>query len=330
MMTYKPCDKRYDSMKYNSCGKSGLMLPAISLGLWHNFGNVDSFENGRAIIHRAFDLGITHFDLANNYGPPVGSAEENFGRIMRQDLALYRDELLISTKAGHLMWPGPYGDWGSKKYLTASLDQSLKRMGLEYVDIFYHHRPDPNTPIEETMRALDLLVRNGKALYVGLSKYNVEQTKEAVQILRSMGTPFIIHQTPYSMFDRNLEKGILDLLSQEGIGTIVFKPLFQGLLTNKYLNGIPRESRAAGQSAFLKTEDITEDRIQKVKELNEVAGERNQSLAQMAIAWTLRNPAVTSALIGTSRVEQLEDNVGALANLEFSGEELERIEKILI
>jgi L-glyceraldehyde 3-phosphate reductase len=317
-------------MKYNRCGKSGLMLPAISLGLWHNFGNVDFFDNGRSIIHRAFDLGITHFDLANNYGPPVGSAEENFGRVMKQDLAPYRDELLISTKAGHAMWPGPYGDWGSKKYLTASLDQSLKRMGLEYVDIFYHHRPDPNTPLEETMRTLDFLVKQGKALYVGLSKYNVEQTKEAAKILRSLGTPFIIHQTPYSMFDRNLEKGVLDLLSEEGIGTIVFKPLFQGLLTNKYLSGIPKDSRAAGQSVFLKTEDINEERIQKVKELNEVASERGQSLAQMALAWTLRNPAVTSALIGASRVEQLEDNVGALNNLDFSEEELKRIEEILI
>jgi L-glyceraldehyde 3-phosphate reductase len=328
-MTYRPDEKRYEVMKYNRCGKSGLLLPAISLGLWHNFGHTDSFENGKKIVHRAFDLGITHFDLANNYGPPAGAAEETFGKILKQDLYPYRDEIVVSTKAGHLMWPGPYGDWGSKKYLMASLEQSLKRMGLEYVDIFYHHRPDPNTPIEETMRALDLMVRQGKALYVGLSKYNVEQTKEAVSILRNLGTPFIIHQTPYSMFDRIVENGLLSLLEEEGVGSIVFKPLFQGLLTNKYLNGIPESSRAAGQSAFFKAGDITEERIKKVKELNELAQSRSQSLAQMAIAWVLRSKTVTSALIGASRVEQLNDNVGALKNLEFSEDELKKIDSIL-
>jgi L-glyceraldehyde 3-phosphate reductase len=328
-MTYAPCDKRYDSMKYSRCGRSGLMLPAISLGLWHNFGSPDSFENAKAIIHRAFDLGITHFDLANNYGPPGGAAEENFGRILKQDLDAYRDELVISTKAGHQMWPGPYGDWGSKKYLVASLDQSLKRIGIEYVDIFYHHRPDPNTPLEETMRTLDLLVRQGKALYVGLSKYNPEQTKEAAAILKDMGTPFVIHQTPYSIFDRNLERGLLKVIEEEGIGTIVFKPLFQGLLTNKYLNGIPENSRAAGQSIFLKTGDITEERIKNVKELNELAENRGQSLAQMALAWVLRHNSVTSALIGASTVEQVDDNIGVLKNLEFSMDELTKIDNII-
>lgn len=329
-MSYIPSDKRYDLMKYNRCGRSGLMLPTLSLGLWHNFGHEDSFENGRSIIRRAFDLGITHFDLANNYGPPVGAAEENFGKILKKDLSAHRDEIIISTKAGHLMWPGPYGDWGSKKYLTASIDQSLKRMGLEYVDIFYHHRPDPNTPLEETMRALDLIVKQGKALYVGISKYNIEQTKEAAAILKSLGTPFIIHQTPYSMFDRNIENGLLEILEEESIGAIVFKPLYQGMLTNKYLNGIPENSRAAGQSAFLKKEDITKEKIKKINELNEIAKERNQSLAQMALAWVLRKEAVSSALIGASKVEQLDDNIGALKNLTFSETELDKIEKVLI
>lgn len=328
-MNYIPAETRYDSMKYRRCGKSGLMLPAISFGLWHNFGNEDSFENGRTLIRRAFDLGITHFDLANNYGPPAGSAEENFGKILKQDFKNYRDEMIISTKAGHLMWPGPYGDWGSKKHLTASLDQSLKRMGLDYVDIFYHHRPDPNTPLEETIRTLDLLVKHGKALYVGISKYSDEQTKQAIDMFKSLGTPFIIHQTPYSMFDRKAEEGLLDLLEQEGIGTIVFKPLYQGVLTDKYLNGIPKNSRAAGNSIFLKKEDITEDKIEKVKKLNEIAKERNQTLAQMALAWVLRRNVVTSALIGASRVEQIEDNIGAIKNLEFSKEELDSIEKII-
>lgn len=328
-MNYIPAETRYDSMKYRRCGKSGLMLPAISFGLWHNFGNEDSFENGRTLIRRAFDLGITHFDLANNYGPPAGSAEENFGKILKQDFENYRDEMIISTKAGHLMWSGPYGDWGSKKHLTASLDQSLKRMGLDYVDIFYHHRPDPNTPLEETIRTLDLLVKQGKALYVGISKYSAEQTKQAIDMFKSLGTPFVIHQTPYSMFDRKAEKELLDLLEQEGIGTIVFKPLYQGVLTDKYLNGIPKNSRAAGNSIFLKKEDITEDKIEKVKKLNEIAKERNQTLAQMALAWVLRRNVVTSALIGASRVEQIEDNIGAIKNLEFSKEELDSIEKII-
>jgi L-glyceraldehyde 3-phosphate reductase len=328
-MNYIPAETRYDSMKYRRCGKSGLMLPAISFGLWHNFGNEDSFENGRTLIRRAFDLGITHFDLANNYGPPAGSAEENFGKILKQDFENYRDEMIISTKAGHLMWPGPYGDWGSKKHLTASLDQSLKRMGLDYVDIFYHHRPDPNTPLEETIRTLDLLVKQGKALYVGISKYSAEQTKQAIDMFKSLGTPFVIHQTPYSMFDRKAEKELLDLLEQEGIGTIVFKPLYQGVLTDKYLNGIPKNSRAAGNSIFLKKEDITEDKIEKVKKLNEIAKERSQTLAQMALAWVLRKNVVTSALIGASRVEQIEDNIGAIKNLEFSKEELDSIEKII-
>ncbi|MBL4935680.1 L-glyceraldehyde 3-phosphate reductase [Clostridium sp. YIM B02515] len=328
-MNYIPAETRYDSMKYRRCGRSGLMLPAISLGLWHNFGNEDSFENGKALIRRAFDLGITHFDLANNYGPPAGAAEENFGKILRQDFENYRDEMVISTKAGHLMWPGPYGDWGSKKYLTASLDQSLRRMGLDYVDIFYHHRPDPNTPLEETIRTLDLLVKQGKALYVGISKYSAEQTKQAIDMFKSLGTPFIIHQTPYSMFDRKAEEELLDLLEQEGIGTIVFKPLYQGVLTDKYLNGIPKDSRAAGNSIFLKKEDITEDKLQKVKKLNEIAKKRNQTLAQMALAWVLRKNVVTSALIGASRIEQIEDNIEALKNLEFSKEEFDNIEKII-
>jgi len=328
-MNYIPDETRYDSMKYRRCGRSGLMLPAISFGLWHNFGNEDSFENGRTLIRRAFDLGITHFDLANNYGPPAGSAEENFGKILKQDFENYRDEMIISTKAGHLMWSGPYGDWGSKKHLTASLDQSLKRMGLDYVDIFYHHRPDPNTPLEETIRTLDLLVKQGKALYVGISKYSAEQTKLAIDMFKSLGTPFVIHQTPYSMFDRKAEEELLDLLEQEGIGTIVFKPLYQGVLTDKYLNGIPKNSRAAGNSIFLKKEDITEDKIEKVKKLNEIAKERNQTLAQMALAWVLRRNVVTSALIGASRVEQIEDNIGAIKNLEFSKEELDSIEKII-
>lgn len=328
-MRYAPDKTRYDSMIYNRCGKSGLMLPAISLGLWHNFGIEDSFDNEKALIRKAFDLGITHFDLANNYGPPAGAAEENFGKILKQDFESYRDEIIISTKAGHLMWPGPYGDWGSKKHLTASLDQSLKRIGLDYIDIFYHHRPDPNTPLEETIRTLDLFVKQGKALYIGISKYSAEQTKQAIEMFKSLGTPFVIHQTPYSMFDRKAEEGLLDLLEQEGIGTIVFKPLYQGVLTNKYINGIPQNSRAAGNSIFLKKEDITEDKLQKVKELNEIAKERNQTLAEMALAWVLRKKVIASALIGASRVEQLEDNIGCLKNLSFTKEELDRIENIV-
>lgn len=328
-MAYLPDSDRYTNMKYNRCGKSGLKLPAISLGLWQNFGGLDVFENGRAIVRRAFDLGITHFDLANNYGPPAGSAEENFGKILKADFHGYRDEMVISSKAGFYMWPGPYGEWGSRKQLISSLDQSLKRMGLEYVDIFYHHRPDPETPLEETMGALDTIVRQGKAIYAGLSNYRVPEMKKAVKILKDLGTPCLIHQPNYNMFDRWVEGGLLDLLEQEGIGSIVFSPLAQGMLTNKYLSGIPSDSRAAGHSIFLKSENITEDKVSKVRKLNEIAVGRNQTLAQMAIAWVLRGGRATSALIGASKVSQVEDCVGALKNLEFSQDELERIEKIL-
>jgi L-glyceraldehyde 3-phosphate reductase len=326
---YSANNERYSDMKYNRCGKSGLKLPAISLGLWQNFGGLDVFENGRAIIRRAFDLGITHFDLANNYGPPPGSAEENFGKIMKLDLHQYRDEMVISTKAGYYMWQGPYGDWGSKKYLVSSLDQSLKRMGLEYVDIFYHHRPDPETPLYETMSALDLLVRQGKALYIGLSNYRVSEMTEAIKILKELGTPCIIHQPRYSMFDRWIENGLQDLLEKEGIGFIVFSPLEQGLLTNKYLSGIPADSRAAGHSVFLKSENISEEKVKKAKLLNEVAQGRGQNLAQMALAWVLRGNRVTSALIGASKVSQIDDCVAALKNTDFSKDELDRIEEIL-
>jgi L-glyceraldehyde 3-phosphate reductase len=316
-------------MSYNRCGRSGLKLPAISLGLWHNFGGVDDFENARAMIHRAFDLGITHFDLANNYGPPPGSAEENFGKILKQDLAGYRDELVISTKAGWEMWDGPYGNWGSRKYLIASLDQSLKRMGLEYVDIFYHHRPDPETPLEETMSALDQIVRQGKALYAGISSYKPDQTGQAARILRELGTPCLIHQPSYSMFNRWIEDGLLTVLEEEGIGCIVFSPLAQGLLTDRYLNGIPKDSRAAKPSTFLRPEQVTQEKLAKVRKLNEVARVRGQSLAQMAIAWVLRHTAVTSALIGASNASQIEDGVAALKNLSFTSEELQGVDSIL-
>ncbi len=316
-------------MRYNRCGRSGLKLPAISLGLWHNFGGVDVLENSRAILRRAFDLGITHFDLANNYGPPYGSAEETFGQIFRKDLSPYRDELIISSKAGWDMWPGPYGDFGSRKYLVASLDQSLKRMGLEYVDIFYHHRPDPDTPLEETMGALDYIVRSGRALYAGISMYPAELTHQAASILRSLGTPCLIHQPNYSMFDRWVEDGLLDLLAKEGIGCIVFSPLSQGVLTNRYLKGIPIDSRAGKPDTFLSQEDITEDKLAKVHRLNEIAQKRGQSMAQMALAWVLRQPAVTSALVGASRVSQIEDSVATLNRLEFSQEELNAIGQIL-
>jgi L-glyceraldehyde 3-phosphate reductase len=316
-------------MSYNRCGRSGLKLPAISLGLWHNFGDVDDFENARAMIRRAFDLGITHFDLANNYGPPPGSAEENFGTILKQDLAGYRDELVISTKAGWGMWDGPYGNWGSRKYLIASLDQSLKRMGLEYVDIFYHHRPDPETPLEETMSALDQIVRQGKALYAGISSYKPDQTGQAARILRELGTPCLIHQPSYSMFNRWIEDGLLTVLEEEGIGCIVFSPLAQGLLTDRYLNGIPKDSRAAKPSSFLKPEQVTQEKLAKVRKLNEVARVRGQSLAQMAIAWVLRHTAVTSALIGASNASQIEDGVAALKNLSFTSEELQGVDSIL-
>jgi L-glyceraldehyde 3-phosphate reductase len=327
-MAYLPADARYASMTYNRCGRSGLKLPGISLGLWHNFGGVDQFENGRAMLRRAFDLGITHFDLANNYGPPPGSAETTFGEIMRQDLAPYRDELIISSKAGYLMWPGPYGEWGSRKYLISSLDQSLRRMGLEYIDIFYHHRPDPDTPLEETMTALDQIVRSGKALYVGISNYPAEQTRQAAQILRALGTPCLIHQPSYNMFNRWIEDGLLAALRDEGVGSIVFSPLAQGMLTDRYLGGIPEDSRAA-KGGFLKPAQITEDKLAKVRRLNDMATKRGQTLAQMSLAWVLRHPEVTSALIGASRTEQIEDAVGALQNLEFTDTELASIEQIL-
>ena len=328
-MTYLPDPSRYESMTYNHCGRSGLKLPAISLGLWHNFGGVDTFENGRKIVHRAFDLGITHFDLANNYGPPPGSAEEHFGRMLAADLKSYRDELVISSKAGYYMWPGPYGEWGSRKYMISSLDQSLKRMGLDYVDIFYSHRPDPNTPLEETMMALDQVVRQGKALYAGLSNYTAIQTKEASDILRQLGTPCLIHQPRYSMFERWVEEGLLDVLETNGIGCIAFSPLAQGLLTNRYLEGIPRDSRAGKPTGFLRPEHVTETAIQKVKQLNNIATGRGQSLAQMAIAWLLKDSRVTSVLIGASSVDQLNDNVKALENTWFEQQELDAINDIL-
>lgn len=329
-MGYMASNSRYDKMIYNRCGRSGLKLPAISLGLWHNFGYNDSFENSRSLIQKAFDLGITHFDLANNYGPPEGVAEENFGRILKMDLALHRDEIIISTKAGYYMWPGPYGDWGSKKYLTASLDQSLKRMGIDYVDIFYHHRPDPNTSLEETMNTLDLMVRQGKTLYIGLSNYKAEDTQKAVSILKKLGTPFVISQVSYSLLDRWIEEKLQQELDEEGIGTIAFVPLAQGLLTNKYLKGIPADSRAAGSSKFLISKDITEEKLKKIYSLNEIAKERGQSLAQMALAWVLREGKIASALIGASKVSQIEENIAALDNLEFTKDELKKIEKELM
>ena len=317
-------------MKYNRCGRSGLLLPAISLGLWHNFGGVDVFENGRNIIRRAFEKGITHFDLANNYGPPPGSAEENFGVILKKDFTGYlRDHITITTKAGYTMWEGPYGDWGSRKYLVSSLDQSLKRMQIDYVDIFYSHRPDPHTPVEETMMALDHVVRQGKALYVGLSNYNAEQTETAVGILKSLGTPCVIHQPKYSMFERTPEKGLLDVLDKNGVGCIPFSPLAQGMLTNRYLKGIPADSRAAKEDGFLKRNEITTDKLVKIKKLNELAEQRGQSLSQMAIVWLMRKPVITSVLIGVSSVEQLDANIGALDNISFNEEELAEIEKIL-
>jgi L-glyceraldehyde 3-phosphate reductase len=317
-------------MQYRRCGRSGLKLPLISIGLWHNFGGVDKLENSRAMLRRSFDLGITHFDLANNYGPPYGSAEESFGQIYKQDFVPYRDELIISTKAGYDMWPGPYGEWGSRKYLLASLDQSLRRMGLEYVDIFYSHRPDPDTPLEETMLALDQAVRLGKALYVGISNYDPEQTAEATKILRSLRTPFIIHQMSYSMFNRTPEAGLFDVLQREGIGGIAFTPLAQGLLTDRYLKGIPEDSRAARTtSPFLKEEDVNEKRMRQVRALGEIAKARGQNIAQMALAWVLRQNVMASALIGASRVEQIDQNVAAMNNLKFSEEELRKIEELL-
>lgn len=329
-MNYRPNPARYQSMEYRRCGKSGLQLPAVSLGLWHNFGHVDVLENCRNILHLAFDSGITHFDLANNYGPPPGSAEENFGRILKQDFQSYRDQLIISTKAGYYMWEGPYGEWGSKKYLVSSLDQSLKRMGLDYVDIFYHHRPDPDTPLEETMTALDLIVRQGKALYVGLSNYRPEEAAKALKILRQLGTPCLIHQPKYSMFERWVEtEGLLDLLEKEGVGCIPFSPLAQGLLTNKYLKGIPEDSRAAKSTGFLKQEQVTEEILGKIRRLNELAIAREQTLAQMALAWILKDKRITSVLIGASKPEQLADSLQCLNNTRFSAEELQGIEDIL-
>jgi L-glyceraldehyde 3-phosphate reductase len=325
---YVANDKRYDAMQYRRSGRSGIQLPAISLGLWHNFGGVDNFENSRAMLRRAFDLGITHFDLANNYGPPYGSAEETFGQILKKDFLPYRDELIISTKAGWDMWPGPYGNLGSRKYMLASLDQSLKRMGLAYVDIFYHHRPDPDTPMEESMGALDMAVRSGRALYAGISAYNAKQTSEAVKILRDLGTPCLIHQPKYSMFVRDPEQGLFDVLEKEGVGAIVFSPLAQGLLSDRYLNGIPSNSRAA-RDFFLKKKDIGEATLAKVRALNDVAKQRGQTLAEMAVAWVLRDPRITSALVGASKVSQVDDNVAALKNLKFSAEELQKIDGVL-
>jgi L-glyceraldehyde 3-phosphate reductase len=326
---YSPRASRYDTMQYRRCGRSGLKLPAIALGLWHNFGGVDAFENSRAMLRRAFDLGITHFDLANNYGPPYGSAEETFGQALRLDLRPYRDELIISSKAGYDMWPGPYGEWGSRKYLIASLDQSLKRMGLEYVDIFYSHRPDPDTPLEETLGALDQVVRGGKALYAGISNYSAERTREAAGILRALGTPCLIHQPKYSMFERWIENGLTAVLREEGIGCIAFSPLAQGLLTDRYLAGVPADSRAARPDTALDRADVTEAKLAKVRRLNELAQARGQTLAQMALAWALRLPEMTSVVIGASRVGQIDDAVGALEKLEFAAEELEEIEGIL-
>ncbi len=323
---YKPCEKRYDTMLYRRCGRSGIMLPALSLGLWHNFGEPESFETMRSIIFRSFDLGITHFDLANNYGPPPGAAETHFGKILKNDLAGYRDELIISSKAGYKMWQGPYGDFGSRKYLLSSLDQSLLRLGIDYVDIFYHHRPDHNTPIEETMGALDSAVRQGKALYVGLSNYKPNEFLQAVKVLKKLGTPCLIHQPVYSMLNRWIEPELLSALGKEGVGCIPFSPLAQGILTDKYLGGIPDGSRAAKPHGFLKSKNLTPELLEKVKMLNELASKRGQSLAQMAIAWILRNEQVTTVLIGASSSRQVEDNVAALANLAFSKEELDAID----
>ncbi len=328
-MNYSANSKRYDAMQYNRCGNSGLKLPIVSLGLWHNFGGVDVFENSREMVLSAFDLGITHFDLANNYGPPPGSAEETFGKIMKDDLKSYRDEMIITSKAGYDMWPGPYGEWGSKKNLVASCDQSLKRMGLEYVDIFYSHRPDPDTPMKETMMALDQIVRSGKALYAGISSYTPQQTKKAIELLNSLGTPCLVHQPSYSMFDRWVEDGLMDVLEENGVGSVVFSPLFQGLLTDKYLKDIPADSRVAKAHGFLHIDDITPERILKVKQLNRIAKARGQNMAQLALAWVLRDKRVTSVIIGASKVSQIEDAVGIQSNLEFSAEELMVIEKIL-
>jgi L-glyceraldehyde 3-phosphate reductase len=330
-MDFLPSPQRYDSMEYRRCGKSGLKLPALSLGLWHNFGGIDHYENARNILKLAFDKGITHFDLANNYGPPAGSAEETFGRALKQDLLPYRDEMVVTTKAGYHMWQGPYGEWGSKKYLVSSLDQSLKRMGLDYVDVFYHHRPDPETPLEETMAALDLIVRQGKALYVGISNYNATETEKAVKMLREMGTPCLVHQAKYSMFERWVEGGLLDVLEQNGAGCVAFSPLAQGLLSDKYLKGIPADSRAASGrgNGALESGRITEGKLKQVLQLNEIAQQRGQSLAQMALSWILKDPRITSVILGVSKPEQLTDSLKCLENKEFSTEELQKINQIL-
>lgn len=328
-MKYSANKDRYTKMEYRRCGNSGLKLPILSLGLWHNFGDVDDYENCRNILHTAFDNGVTHFDLANNYGPPPGSAEINFGKLLKEDFNNHRDELIISTKAGYLMWDGPYGEWGSKKYVVSSLDQSLKRMGLEYVDIFYHHRPDPDTPLLETMTALDLIVRQGKALYVGISNYQPAEAKNAFDILRKLGTPCIIHQPKYSMFERWVEGGLLDLLGKEGVGCIPFSPLAQGLLTNKYLNGIPEDSRVAKGVGFLKQEHVNEQKIAQIKSLNMIAEQRGQTLAQMALSWLLKDIRITSVLVGASKPEQLLDSLKCKENISFSKKELNAIESIL-
>ncbi len=329
MSPWIPNNDRYDTMPYRRCGRSGVRLPLLSLGLWHNFGGVDRVEDARAMVRRAFDLGITHFDLANNYGPPPGSAEQTFGALLRTDLAAHRDELIISTKAGYLMWPGPYGEWGSRKYLVASADQSLERMGLDYVDIFYSHRLDPDTPLEETMGALDYIVRSGRALYAGISNYPAEQTRRAAQLLRERGTPCLIHQPVYNMFNRWVEPELLDTLRNEGIGCIVFSPLAQGLLTERYLHGIPGDSRAGKPHGFLRPQHVTEEKLARVRLLGKVAAARGQSIAQLALAWVLRHDTVTSAVIGASSVKQLEENVAAISRLELTPEELRRIDEIL-
>ena len=328
-MVYQPDENRYQRMAFRRCGQSGLKLPAISLGLWHNFGDTTLMENSRALLQRAFDLGITHFDLANNYGPPPGSAERNFGRILQEDFLPWRDELIISTKAGYTMWDGPYGDWGSRKYLIASLDQSLKRMGLEYVDIFYHHRPDPETPLRETMQALDHLVRQGKALYVGISNYPADRAREAIDILNDLGTPCLIHQPKYSMFERWVEEELLTMLQEKGVGSIAFSPLAGGQLTDRYLNGIPADSRAASGSRFLNADQLTAGKLETVRQLNALAEKRGQKLSQMALAWVLRDDNITSVLIGASKTSQIEDAVGMLTNRHFTDQECVDIDNIL-
>ena len=328
-MTYIAAQNRYDSIPYRRTGRSGLLLPALSLGLWHNFGDSTPIDTQRALLRTAFDLGINHFDLANNYGPPYGSAEINFGRLLREDFKHYRDELIISNKAGYLMWPGPYGEWGSRKYLIASCDQSLKRMGVDYVDIFYHHRPDPNTPLEETMGALDQLVRQGKALYVGISQYSAEDTAKAYDILKSLGTPLLIHQPRYSMLDRWVENGLMDVLGEKGVGSIAFSPLEQGMLTDKYLKGIPADSRAAKDGRYLNPGQLAPEKLEMIDRLNSIALGRGQTLAQMAIAWLLKDPRITSVLVGVSRPDQLDDNVAAVNNTKFSEEEITKIKTIL-